>query len=230
MKSLMSRLQIAIDGLVEVLNGESEALVLPEKLVNRLRQLCGDLEELERVRVAIAQLEPRATDPVSTVNPIAGRSWSWPNWQLKNPAARELSASGKRILERINALLKCLRTREAVMLAADARGLRLTRWHPIEPKDLYEGVFLGFVLELLESGNLHRLRRCQRNECQRWFYAGTDWQKYCSRNCRQRAAAQGETFKEKRKNYMRKRRQKEKEDELRAREQAREELKKGQRK
>jgi hypothetical protein len=231
MKSPMSRLQIGIDGLVEVLNGESKASVLPEQLVSRLRQLCGDLEELERIRVAIAQLEPHATDPVSIVNPITGRAWAWPNWQLKNPAARELSASGKRILERINALLKCLRTREAVMLAADARGLRLIRWHPIEPKHLYESVLLGFVLELLESGHLRRLRHCERNECRRWFYAGTDWQKYCSRNCRQREAAKSEVFKERRKLYMQKRREDEKEQEKRSKEQAKRELaKKGRRK
>ncbi len=217
--------------MVKVLNGENKAVVLPEKLVNRLQQLCGDLEELERVRAAIAQLEPHATDPVSTVNPITGRTWAWPNLQLKNPAAAELSASGKRLLERINAQLKFLRTREAIILLADARGMRLKRWHPIEPTHFCETLWLGFVLELLESGNLHRLRRCQRNECRRWFYAGTEWQKYCSRNCRQREAAQSEVFKENRKLYMHHYRQNEKRQELRAREQAKRELaKKGQRK
>lgn len=229
MRLRIRRLRTKIDGqakatveaLVEVLNGEGGLGKNPSTApaANRLRQLCGDLEELERVRVAIAQLEPHATDPVSTVNPITGRTWAWPDWQLKNPAARELSASGERILERINAQLKSLRTREAVMLAADARGLRLRRWHPIEPKQLYETVFLQTALSLVDSGNLHQLRRCQRNECRRWFYTRTDWQKYCSRNCRQQEAAQSELFKEKRKRYMVKYRENEKGRELREREQ-----------
>ena len=209
----MRRLQARIEGqakaatelLVEVLNGEGGLGENPSSApaAKRLRQLCGDLEELERVRAAIAQLEPHAIDPVTTVSPITGRTWAWPNWRLRNPAATELNSSGKRILERVNAQLKFLRTREAVILLADARGMRLKRWHPIEPKQLYETVLLRTVLELLESGSLHLLRRCQRNECRRWFYAGTDWQKFCSRNCRQREAAQSESFKEKRARYMR---------------------------
>lgn len=261
----MRRLQLSVDGLVKVLNGEFIFGINPRDsaVINRLRQLrqlCGDLEELERVRVAIAQLEPHATDPASTGEIVnakeaelaakyekiekiaerrkdswktaAGRDasqlarWAWPNLQLKNLAARELSASGERIMERVNARLGFLRTREAVVLAADARGLRLMRWHPLGSKDALERRLWYFVLELLESGSLHRLRRCQRNECRRWFYAGTAWQKFCSRNCRQLEAAQSELFKKKRKDYMSEYRNKEKQADLRAREQ----VKKGRRK
>lgn len=267
MNAQMRRLPPAVDGLVKVLNGEVIFGINPRNsaVINRLRQLrqlCGDLEELERVRVAIAQLEPRATDPASTGEIVkakeaelyekiekiavrrkdswktaAGRDtsqlarWAWPNLQLKNPAARELSASGERIMERVNARLKFLRTREAIMLVADARGLRLIRWHPLlGSEDALERRLWYFVLELLESGSLHRLRRCQRNECRRWFYAGTEWQKYCSRNCRQREAAQSEVFKEKRKEYMQKRREQEKELEKLSIKQAKRELaKKGRR-
>lgn len=230
MRRLQDLHREVVDLLVEVLNGEHKTgnLGMRKPDVHRLRQLCGDLEELERVRVAIGQLEPRATDPVSTVSPISGRTWAWPHWQLKNPAAKELSASGERILQRVNAQLNFLRTREAVMLAADARGLRLIRWHPLQR--LGEIAWYS-VLELLESGSLHRLRRCQRNECRRWFHAGTDWQKYCSRNCRQREAAQSEVFKERRKAYMKTRRDRERELEKRSIEQAKRELaKKGRRK
>jgi hypothetical protein len=148
--------------------------------------------------------------------PTAQRLWPWPNLQLKHPASQVLSTSGEQILERINAQLSCLRTREGVMLAADARGLRLMRYNPIDFK--IATALMYVVLEVLESGNLHRLRRCQRIECKRWFSAQTDWQKYCSRNCRQLEAAEGETFKEKRRLYMRKRRREEKERELHTRE------------
>lgn len=216
MKSRMSRLHIETDELVKELNGEST--LGPKNrpsasVVNRLRQLCANLEELEQIRRAIAQREPQAIDPVST----AERLWAWPNLQLKHPASQELNASGERILKRVNAQLKQLRTREGVMLTADARGLQLRRWQPIDFKKLFTTGWMYIVLELLQSGNLYRLRRCQRVECRRWFFAQTDWQKYCSRNCRQLEAAQGQTFKERRRAYMRVYRSNEKARDLNAR-------------
>jgi hypothetical protein len=211
----MRRLHPAIDGLVSELNGESILSTtdrLSKAAVTRLRQLCADLEELERIRAELEQREPQAFDPVST----AERSWAWPNLQLKNPISQELSATGKQILERVNAQFNRLRTRVGVILAADARGLRLGRWEFEEDKRFY-ATFLLFVLELLASGELQRLHRCLRKECGRWFFAQTNWQKYCSRNCRQMVAAQGETFKETRRLYMHKRRRDEKEREMRER-------------
>jgi hypothetical protein len=53
-------------------------------------------------------------------------------------------------------------------------------------------------------GAVHRIRRCHFPRCRKWFFAKTDHQKYCGDNCRQRDASQGESFKEKRRIYMRK--------------------------
>ena len=53
-------------------------------------------------------------------------------------------------------------------------------------------------------GAVHRIRRCHSPECRKWFFAVTDHQKYCGNNCRQRDAAQGESFREKRRIYMKK--------------------------
>ena len=216
----MSRLHTPTDALVKELNGEST--LGPRNrpsvsVVNRLRKLCANLEELEQIRRAIAQREPQAIDPVS----MAQRLWAWPNLQFKHLASQELSASGEHILKLVNEQLKQLRTREGIMLAADARGLQLRRWQPIDSKRLFTTGWMYIVLELLESGNLYRLRRCQRTECRRWFFAQTDWQKYCSRNCRQLEAAQGRTFKERRRAYMRVYRSKEKARDLTAKKLAR---------
>lgn len=213
----MRRLHSSLDILLKELNGQSIAHPKdkPSKsAVNRLRQLCADLEELEQIRSALAQHEPKAADPVST----AQRLWAWPNLQLKHPASQELNARGERILDRVNANLNRLRTREGVMLAADTRGMRLIRWNPFDYKNFFTTGYMYLVLGLLDSRNLHRLRRCQRKKCRRWFFGQTDWQKYCSRNCRQLEAAHGEAFKEKRRLYMRKYRRNEIEQGLRAKE------------
>ncbi len=61
-----------------------------------------------------------------------------------------------------------------------------------------------------------RIRRCHLQQCRKWFFAKTDHQKYCGGNCRQRDAAQGESFKEKRRLYMRKYRSAEAEQDARS--------------
>lgn len=53
-------------------------------------------------------------------------------------------------------------------------------------------------------GKVHRVRRCRRLQCGKWFFAVTDHQKYCGDRCRKRDAEQGESFKEQRRNYMKK--------------------------
>jgi hypothetical protein len=65
-------------------------------------------------------------------------------------------------------------------------------------------------------GKVHRVRRCRRLQCGKWFFAVTDHQKYCDDPCRKRDAEQGEDFKEKRRLYMRKYRGEEAEREMRA--------------
>jgi len=64
-------------------------------------------------------------------------------------------------------------------------------------------------------GTVHRIRRCHRSQCRKWFFAVTDHQKYCGDSCRKRDAAQGDDFKEKRRLYMRKYRDDESEREAR---------------
>jgi hypothetical protein len=51
---------------------------------------------------------------------------------------------------------------------------------------------------------VHRIRRCYRLECRKWFFAVTEHQKYCGDNCRKGDASHGESFKENRRLYMKK--------------------------
>jgi hypothetical protein len=63
---------------------------------------------------------------------------------------------------------------------------------------------------------VHRIRRCHRLQCRKWFFGVTDHQKYCVIKCRKGDASQGESFKKKRCIYMRKYRSEEKQREARA--------------
>jgi hypothetical protein len=61
---------------------------------------------------------------------------------------------------------------------------------------------MAWLLDHIDT--VHRIRRCRLQECRQWFFAVTDHQKYCGDRCRKRDAAHGESFKEKRRIYMRK--------------------------
>jgi hypothetical protein len=73
-------------------------------------------------------------------------------------------------------------------------------------RDLSETRAVAFLIENLAL--VHRFRRCV--DCQRWFIAVTDHQKYCRDKCRKRHAAYGQSFKDQRRLYMREYRSKEK--------------------
>ena len=61
---------------------------------------------------------------------------------------------------------------------------------------------VAWILDHIHA--MHRIRRCRRASCARWFFAVTDHQKYCGDDCRKRDAQQGEAFKERRRRYMKK--------------------------
>ena len=67
--------------------------------------------------------------------------------------------------------------------------------------DEWESEAITSILWLLERGELHRLELCF--SCKKWFYSLRRGQRFCSQACRQKEHSQSETFKEKRKEYMR---------------------------
>lgn len=64
-----------------------------------------------------------------------------------------------------------------------------------------ECIAISWLMDHIHA--VHRIRRCRHAECRKWFFAVTEHQKYCGDRCRKRDAAQGESFKEKRRIYMR---------------------------
>jgi hypothetical protein len=91
------------------------------------------------------------------------------------------------------------------------------RWHPVARMGLTPRISVWYEFkansESAEIENralrwlmdhidvVHRIRRCR--HCSVWYFAVTDHQKYCGGGCRKQEASQGESFKEKRKAYMR---------------------------
>lgn len=64
----------------------------------------------------------------------------------------------------------------------------------------YENRAVQWIVQNVSA--VHLIRRCHRSQCRKWFFAVTDHQKYCGASCRKRDASQGESFKEKRRVYM----------------------------
>jgi hypothetical protein len=63
---------------------------------------------------------------------------------------------------------------------------------------------------------VHRIRRCNHASCRKWFFAVTEHQKYCGDDCRKREASQGDSFKAKRRVYMKRYRAEQPERDARA--------------
>ena len=74
---------------------------------------------------------------------------------------------------------------------------------------------INYALELLRRGTISNLRTCR--ECKKWFYAVTKHQKHCSEGCRQKFASHDQSFKDRRREYMKKYRQGEREREQHSR-------------
>jgi hypothetical protein len=71
--------------------------------------------------------------------------------------------------------------------------------------DMDDGAAIQLILDLARAGYLTRLRRCQC--CRKWLYARFKHQGYCSTKCQQKHYSQSPDWKAKRRDYMRKYRQ-----------------------
>jgi hypothetical protein len=74
-------------------------------------------------------------------------------------------------------------------------------FHAANHEEATENLAVEWLMR--HTAEIHRIRRCRRPQCRKWFSAVTDHQKYCGENCRKRDAQQGPEFKRKRAEYMR---------------------------
>ena len=77
-------------------------------------------------------------------------------------------------------------------------GLSLS-WQFPDPEN-WEDISVWWIRRLVETHAIHRLRRCL--QCQTWFYAATEHQRFCVEKCRKKHASESPIFKEKRRRYM----------------------------
>jgi hypothetical protein len=208
--------------LVQVLNGKLDGVAeIPATALGkafrdaapRLRELVSEIQELEQIGQELCEREPEAKDKNKQ---SGGGPWpeNWPNFKFSDPKSKELDMRGRRILQGINTRLRRYKWSPAIVAVANAphlQGFALAD-HVQPVRNMFsfdfETNFVRALLKLVTAGRLHCLRRCR--QCQQWFFAFTDHQKYCNDNCRKRHAAYGESFKEKRRIYMRDYRRREK--------------------
>ncbi len=113
-------------------------------------------------------------------------------------------SSRKKFLEWANSDLK--RYLQFPVIFVDPFSNELTTEMENYRGDEWENDAVNSILLLLKSGELYRLKRCFC--CEKWFYSLRDDQRFCNRACRQKQHSQSGAFKENRKEYMRKYREK----------------------
>jgi hypothetical protein len=106
-------------------------------------------------------------------------------------------------LEQLEAALKRYHWRSAISGNIDGFKEELVCETNAKNKSAnWENAVVRFLLEMTKQpGALSRFRRC--DECQDWFHAATNHQRFCGDECRKRHASRNPTFKEKRRVYMR---------------------------
>jgi hypothetical protein len=119
------------------------------------------------------------------------------------PDWKALDAELNEIMKELYARVSKFRCVPRVMyLVAPDRCFDVQYHFVVTKETASEGTAMAWLLDHIDT--VHRIRRCRLQECRKWFFAVTDHQKYCGDTCRKRDAAQGESFKEKRRLYMRK--------------------------
>lgn len=114
-----------------------------------------------------------------------------------------LDAEIGEIMEELYARVSKFRCVPRVMYCAAPDQCFEVQYHFVVTKEnASEGKAMGWLMDHVDT--VYRIRRCRRQECRQWFFAVTDHQKYCGDTCRKRDARQGESFKEKRRKYMKK--------------------------
>lgn len=116
---------------------------------------------------------------------------------LSNEAGRILEQIGTRL--RRYTCLPVVRYLGSGDACFDVQYLFLAASEAAKP----ECVAVAFVMDHIHA--VHRIRRCRRLQCRKWFFAITDRQKYCTGHCRKIDAQQGVEFRRKRAEYMRER-------------------------
>jgi hypothetical protein len=78
-------------------------------------------------------------------------------------------------------------------------------WMPLANRGVRDphGLALVALYELVSQGIISRVRKCQRDECGRWFWAKFEHQKFDSKRCQEQSYHDAPAWKKRRAAYMR---------------------------
>jgi hypothetical protein len=126
------------------------------------------------------------------------------------------SAEIGRVLETLNGLLSVYRWQPVVSVSsAESFALQVRFGFQARTRDEHtENRAVDWLIRHIPE--IHNIRRCQRDQCQKWYWVTKDPHKYCSDNCRKSSHARDPNLKKARAAYMRQYRADEKQRELKA--------------
>jgi hypothetical protein len=176
--------------LFPILNGDFPPRHSTSASCQRLRQLLSALQELEALRMSLG---PHIYE--LWVGSLKGVS--------EGISATEDAPDRRfqRLAQRINAALRSYRWFPQLAFDPDGSMRRLETFDERTEAYYHENLAVAIFLRELLEGRIDRFRSCL--VCDRWFYAMTSHQKYCSSNCRMKDHSQSAQFKAKRARYMR---------------------------
>jgi hypothetical protein len=181
------------------LNNES-GRIWTESARKRVLGLLADLLSLESIRRELGKALGGSTPSLR-----GSRDWPWRDY--KEHRLEELNRRGENLIHAVNKRLAYYAWSPAIH-AVDFSGFEQhPNWQARSPSDREEKIAVWVLGKALTSGKIDRFRSC--SECDLWFYALTQHQRYCSDTCRKKYASHSAEFKTKRRIYMRKYRKQE---------------------
>jgi hypothetical protein len=150
--------------------------------------------------------------------PLKGFHCAMPLYRFADEALEERNRQYRKLLRELQTLLIRYQWRPTVEdRLYTSLGHRML-WDRMDSAGIKENIAVQFLLEQIDGlsgpARILRFRKCR--ECARWFYAVKDTQIYCQESCRKRDHSHDESFKKKRRNYMKKYRSEEAERDARA--------------
>jgi hypothetical protein len=178
--------------LVPLLNFTSP--VVESEASGRVLGLLNDLLALSRIRSRLRQLG----DPKQ----IQTDGGSQRRRSSEDPEDEAMIRDGKQLLDSVNLRLRRYRWHPLVFFGSkNDPGQYAFDSSPRTETEYQENVAVETFLDYFSEGKITWFRHCA--DCNLWFIAATEHQKYCCTKCRVRNHSGSDDFKRKRAGYMR---------------------------
>ena len=123
---------------------------------------------------------------------------------------KKLSPQFSMSYDRLNEVFGTLTQAPRIELAAVYDGNRVSWAITNDSPTAHVRMQIGWLLQVIREDAILNIRRCQ--HCEKWFFARVSHHTFCKPSCEKKNFSQTDDFKLKRRNYMRKRRLKEKDN------------------